>query len=124
MQVTPINSQNNISHKAYFKPNEAFNRLYGKHYKNFSQETIAKLKNLPEHKLEIVGTRLYERVLEMDVFNTFTNKTATYELNKEKPFESLIKGLSSEKSKDFFTEEASITKNYLTITMPTLSKKK
>ena len=97
--------------------------MYGKYGKTLSKETIAKLKNLPEHKLEMIEIRNYERGLEVDIFNTFTQKALTFGITKKNPFESLINQMSLDSSKDFFTEDALNIMNYMSITMPTLYKK-
>ena len=125
MKIQGINNnQNNVSHRAYFKPNETFNAIYGKYGKTLSKESIAKLKSLPEHKLEMLGVKYFEGVTHFDIFNTYTKKTATYGVHSKTPLESLIDVLSSKSNADFFTEEALISMNYLSLTMPTLFKTK
>ena len=56
MKVQAINNQNNISHKAYFKRNEAYKMLSNKALLTDKLE-IAKIdfyKDIPDHELEIL----------------------------------------------------------------------
>ena len=50
-------NQNNISHKAYFKPNSNFKKLFGEHISQFKfmdEGGLKKFRELPHHELEIV----------------------------------------------------------------------
>ena len=123
MKIQATNNQNNISHKAFFKPNDTFNNLYGKYGKGVTKEAIAKLKTLPDHRLEMLAIRDFEKVLDVDIFNTYTQKTLTIGVTKKNPIESLINIIASETSENFFKEDALNSTNYLSLTMPTLFKK-
>ena len=58
MKVQTINNQNNISHEAYFKPNEQLRNLYNVSAKTKELRTMAEQfkNNLPKHELEIIKT--------------------------------------------------------------------
>ena len=79
MEVQTINKQNNIVHKAYFKPNAEFKKLYGNH-KVLQEELIKKFTDLPNHELEILKlTKLtkgykFEPSFTCEVFNNNTKK--------------------------------------------------
>ena len=81
MKVQGLNNQNNLSHKAYFKQNEAFKFLYKNANKNelFSEIANTCKKNLPNHELEI-ATDLFvnnEKSGLCRIFNNTTKKTTS-----------------------------------------------
>ena len=127
MRIQPINnstqSNQNISHKAFFKQNDAFNNFYGKYGKGITKEAITGFKKLPDHRLEILATRNFEKGLEVDIFNTYTQKALTFGVTKKNPLESLLNQIASGATEDFFKEDALNSTNYLSLTMPALFKK-
>ena len=54
MRIQSINQNNNISHKAYFKPNTEFKKLWSVRPKFFGNKLVDLRKNLPNHELEIL----------------------------------------------------------------------
>ena len=114
MKVQGINNQNSISHKAYFKPNAEFKKLWA--YRPIKKlefdNKLSDVKNkLPNHQLEIIdsgrsiiGEKVQDYYL---VFNNITNKAfglaiaATSVKNHlETLFESLLE--KNDKTEDFF----------------------
>ena len=114
MKVQGINNQNSISHKAYFKPNTEFKKLWA--YRPIKKiefdNKLSDVKNkLPNHQLEIIdsgrsiiGEKVQDYYL---VFNNITNKAfglaiaATSVKNHlETLFESLLE--KNDKTDDFF----------------------
>lgn len=81
MNIQPINNQNNISYKAYFKPNAEFKKLWGTRPTN-TDDYFVKLrkveKDLPNHQLEIIdsGRSIIEEKMKdyYLIFNNVTNK--------------------------------------------------
>lgn len=84
MQISPINNQN-ISHKAYFKPNAEFKNLWANSIiTDEVKNGLSKLKTLNNHELEIVksGRAIHEsekpEVIDFyTIFNNFTKKALT-----------------------------------------------
>ena len=114
MRVQGINNQNSISHKAYFKPNAEFKRLWTirpikddgffNKLKNFKSE-------LPNHELEIIEINRFiidKKVSDTYlIFNNVTHKSfgvaialTNVKNNLELILESLLSG--NDKTKDFF----------------------
>lgn len=127
MKIQPINNSThnnkNISHKAFFKPNDTFNNFFGKYGKGVTKETIAKFQKVPDHRLEMIATKNFENGFEIDIFNTFTQKAMTFGVTKKNPLESLLNQIASGTTEDFFTKDSLNSTNYLSLTMPALFKK-
>ena len=54
MKIQAINQNNNISHKAYFKPNKEFKRIFGES-RALSPDLKKRLANLPNHEIEVLN---------------------------------------------------------------------
>lgn len=90
MRINSIQQQNNISHKAYFKPNANFKKLFGEnvaYYKFMDESRIKKFKELPNHELEIIDiirrdSKVSGGAISCTVFNNTTKKALTYNIDK------------------------------------------
>ncbi len=114
MKVQSINNQNNISHKAYFKPNAEFKKLWAVRPKNTEDyfDRLRKFKNdLPNHQLEIVdsGRALIDEKLQdfYLIFNNVTNKAFGVSITVGSVKNHLVKVLNlllekNDKTQDFF----------------------
>jgi len=74
-----IQSTDNVSFKAYFKPNSEFKKLWGKSNKENLKETLNEFThNLPNHKLEIIDSHKYvdgsKTQMTYNIFNDATKK--------------------------------------------------
>lgn len=114
MKVQGINNQNSVSHKAYFKPNAEFKKLWASRPINKLEfdNKLSDVKNkLPNHQLEIIdaGRVLIDEDLKdyYLIFNNVTNKAfgiafahTTVKNHIETLFESLLE--KNDKTEDFF----------------------
>ena len=120
-----VSNNSNLSFKAYFKVNAKFNTIYGSADKStITNELMAKLKNLPDHELEIVNTARKEMTnkqfgQEYTIFNNRTKKAISTTVPYiQTALADLINYLNSFHSVDFFKEDEGNTTDYLTLTMP------
>ena len=92
MQVTPINSQNNISHKAYFTNNTNLKRItqYSAHNSFLSEECMNRLKRLPNHELTITSLIKKGDYFLAEVINNNTAKRQEYEVFLSNPLRILV----------------------------------
>ena len=88
MKINPI-QQNNISHKAYFKPNENFRKLFGHQImvKHCEESLLKKFRNMPNHEIEIVdiintGKNLAYGDFTCTLINNSTKKTINLFIEK------------------------------------------
>ena len=107
-----IQSTDNVSFKAYFKPNSEFKKLWGESNKEYIEETLDKFTyNLPNHKLEIIDSDKYvhgytTRVT-YKIFNDATKKLITWERNRSNHIDNdLLRVL------EFLLEKNSETENF------------
>ena len=128
MKVQGINNQNYISHKAYFKPNAEFKKLWA--FRPTKTETFAdKLQKvrtkLPNHEIEIIdsGKALIDEKLQnyFLLFNNFTKKSfgvaiaATSVKNHlETVFDCLLE--KNKRTENFFDDEITNSLDYDDIT--------
>lgn len=54
MRIQAINQNNSINHKAYFKPNKEFKRIFG-NSRALSPDFKKRLANLPNHEIEVLN---------------------------------------------------------------------
>lgn len=114
MKVQAINNNtsyysNSISHKAYFKKNEAFQTLYDKAEKTKVLQQLAKnfRELVPMHELEITGvignnTRK-QNWLSYDIRNNVTGKkTSIFTSNDSQGLIGVLSHLCLIREKDFF----------------------
>ena len=109
-----IQTSNNISHKAYFKPNREFKKLWAikPHNTEIYLSKLKKVKNeLPNHQLEIIdaGTTLIEEKLKYYylIFNNLTSKAFGVEVAADSERNHFVEILDSlleknEKTDNFF----------------------
>lgn len=92
MQVTPINSQNNISHKAYFTNNTNLKRItqYSAHNSYLANDCINRLRNLPSHELTITNLIKKDNYFLAEVINNNTAKRKEYEVFHSNPLRILV----------------------------------
>ena len=114
MKIQAINNQNNINHKAHFKPNAEFKKLWAVRPQNSENyfNKLRQVKNeLPNHQLEIIdsGRAMFDDKLKdfYLIFNNVTNKAfgiaftvTTVKNHLEEVFNSLLE--KNEKTVDFF----------------------
>lgn len=133
MRIQSINQNNNISHKAYFKPNTEFKKLWGARPKYFGNKLVDLRKNLPNHELEIltcekvagdlVDNKLVGNRWVYRIFNNETKKAVgipvAFESDK-RHLEVILEVLLSkhEKVQDFFENDPINTLQYETATEP------
>ncbi|MBO5739280.1 hypothetical protein J6R97_08080 [bacterium] len=131
MKLQVINSPNNITHKAYFKPNTEFKYLWAVRPTNMNTMRN-KLENfsfnLPAHELEIIKTEiLYDGVKDSKfiytIFNNVTKKAKDVILalsGTKNIFESIIDDLlvKNERNNYFFRKDATNILDYKMITEP------
>lgn len=104
MKILPLDNKQNVNSKAFFKQNDKFKTLYGKH--EFLYDTaLREFKALPNHELEI--TELFLNKLTKDihctVFNNTTKKAISTELNDfASGINDLLMYLTSSSCKDLF----------------------
>ena len=119
MKVQGINNQNSISHKAYFKPNTEFKKLWA--YKPSNMEVlhkkIARIKNgLPNHEIEIIDSgraAINEKLSDFYLlFNNVTKKAfgvaivvSSVKNHLETVLDSLLE--QNDKTKNFFESDDS-----------------
>ena len=110
-----IQSTDNLSYKAYFKPNNEFKKLWGKSNKENIKETLNEFTyNLPNHKLEIIDSDKYvhgytTRVT-YKIFNDATKKLITWERNRSNHIDNdLLRVL------EFLLEKNSETENFFKV---------
>ena len=114
MRIQEINNQNNVSHKAYFKPNVEFKKLWGtrpqeteKYFDKLHQVKFL----LPCHELEIIeaGRSLIDEKMKdfYVIFNNVTKKSfgvsiavTSVKNHLVEVFDSLLE--KNEKTRDFF----------------------
>ena len=123
-----VQSSDNVSFKAYFKPNHDFKKLWGESNKENIKETLDKFTyNLPNHKLEIIDSDKYvhgytTRVT-YDIFNDATKKLITWKRNRSyhvdndlsRVLEFLLE--KNSETENFFKADSTL-KNFNTITKP------
>lgn len=114
MKIQGINNQNNISHKAYFKPNAEFKKLWAYRPTNTDNyfNKLRQVKNeLPNHQLEIIdSSRALIDETPRDcylIFNNATNKAFGLAIAVTSVKNHLVEVLDSlleknDKTKDFF----------------------
>lgn len=92
MQVTPINSQNNISHKAYFTNNTNLKRItqYSAHNSYLANDCINRLRTLPSHELTITNLIKKDDCFIAEVINNSTAKRREYKVFLGNPLKVLI----------------------------------
>ena len=84
MKIHPINQNNNVSHKAYFKKNDLFDAFVkNSGYEPVNKKLIRQFKNLPDHKLEIIGIRSTLDYLYCNIFNFNTSGLQNFKIKKE-----------------------------------------
>ena len=107
-----IQSTDNVSFKAYFKPNSRFKKLWGESDKEYIKETLNKFTyNLPNHKLEIIDSDKYvngytTRVT-YDIFNDATKKLITWKRNRSNHIDNDLSRVL-----EFLLEKNSETENF------------
>ena len=77
MRIQAINNQNNINHKAYFKPNAEFMKLYKNAKKTEKLADAANFfkEKVPNHELEITGVLKNPKILGLAVYEIANNIT-------------------------------------------------
>ena len=121
-----IQSTDNLSYKAYFKPNNEFKKLWGKSNKENIKETLNEFTyNLPNHKLEIIDSDKYvdgcKTQMTYNIFNDTTKKLISCDYIRWtntgndllRVLESLLKKNSM--TENFFKADSILT-NFNTIT--------
>ena len=121
-----IQSTNNVSHKAYFKPNSEFKKLWGNSDKKYIKETLDKFTyNLPNHKLEIIDSYKYfddfKTRVTYNIFNDTTKKLISCKCNSwmdrgndlSRVLEFLLE--KNSETEDFFKVDSTLT-DFNTIT--------
>ena len=121
-----IQSTDNLSYKAYFKPNNEFKKLWGKSNKENIKETLYEFTyNLPNHKLEIIDSDKYvdgcKTQMTYNIFNDTTKKLISCDYiswtntgnDLLRVLESLLKKNSM--TENFFKADSTLT-NFNTIT--------
>jgi len=121
-----IQSTDNLSYKAYFKPNNEFKKLWGKSNKENIKETLYEFTyNLPNHKLEIIDSDKYvdgcKTRMTYNIFNDTTKKLISCDYIRWtntgndllRVLESLLKKNSM--TENFFKADSILT-NFNTIT--------
>lgn len=80
MKIQSINPQNNISHKAFFKKNEALEFLYKKAKKTEKLVQFSKdlRKMTPSHELEITKIYKNKNLIENSVYEIVNNTTEKF----------------------------------------------
>ncbi|MBQ4115174.1 hypothetical protein IJD34_07190 [bacterium] len=135
MKINPIPQQNNISHKAYFKPNANFKKLFGEqitHFQFMDNAGIKKFKELPNHELEIIDiirrdSRVSRGAISCTVFNNVTKKALTYNIDTGMwQLEQLMHHfcqLTDEAVRKFFDTDHDSIENFKALTSPREIKK-
>ena len=127
MKVQGINNQNNLSHKAYFKPNAEFKKLWANRpimKLEFNSKLLNVKNKLPNHQLEIIDsgrTLINEKLNDYYlIFNNDTNKAfglaiavTSVKNHLETLFESLLE--KNDKTENFFMSDLD-TGNFQQIT--------
>ena len=121
-----VQSSDNVSFKAYFKPNHDFKKLWGESNKENIKETLDKFTyNLPNHKLEIIDSDKYvdgcKTQMTYNIFNDTTKKLISCNYTRWtntgndllRVLESLLKKNSM--TENFFKADSILT-NFNTIT--------
>ena len=92
MQIAAINSQNNLSHKAYFTNNTNLKRItqYSAHNSFLSEECMNRLKMLPNHELTITSLIKKGDYFLAEVINNNTAKRKEYEVFHSNPLRILV----------------------------------
>ena len=107
-----IQSTDNLSYKAYFKPNSGFKNLWGESDKKYIKETLNKFTyNLPDHKLEIVYLDKYvygtKTRVTYNIFNDATKKLISwYRVRENRVNTDLLRVL------EFLLEKNSVTEDF------------
>ena len=130
MRIQSINNnyQSNISHKAYFKPNAHFNKLFGEQalVSKFSMDTLKKFNKLPNHELEILNIisrddNITTGKINCTVFNNTTKKTLTFMISKtQERFDTLLEHFCRKDPiiEDFFQKDYDKVVTYISLTRP------
>ena len=123
-----IQSTDNVSFKAYFKPNRDFKKLWGESNKENIKETLDKFTyNLPNHKLEIIDSdkSVYggKTRVTYNIFNDATKKLISWnrirwghlDNDLSRVLEFLLE--KNSETENFFKADSTL-KNFNTITKP------
>lgn len=127
MQVQGINNQTNISHKAYFKPNEKFKVLYGRN-ELVKKDLIENFKSLPDHELEIIASEKGSPYMQTryTIFNNNTAKSISQWFDDRFDILSNIMNFLLQKGdaqENFFKETPLEQIGYISLTTPKIFKK-
>ena len=95
MQITQINPQNNISHKAYFTNNTNFKRIvqYSAHKSFLAEDCINRLSRLPKHELTISDLVKKDGCFIAEVINNVTAQRREYTVSQSNPLGILVENL-------------------------------
>ena len=127
MKINSIQQQNNISHKAYFKPNNHFNKIFGHQalVQNCDETLLKKFRELPNHEIEIVDIICRDKNVSYGEFScTVVNNTTHKALNLivEKTYEKMdrILGQLTNNShswvRKFYEKDDKVTSDYINLT--------
>jgi len=134
MKISSISNnnykQNSVSHKAYFKPNDEFKKVWAfrpEEMDSFRPKLSSVKNDLPNHELEIIdsgraviGEKIKDFYL---ILNNVTKKSLGIAIpvdSTENHFETICDNLldDSEKTNYFFTEDSLNISDYDLITSP------
>jgi hypothetical protein len=104
MKIQSINNNQNVSHKAYFKPNAEFKRLYTKSHEVIKNK-VQRIKDLPHQEIELLGEFKDSKTgREMYyVFNNMTKKMLQVDVKENRhPLNEIFGAIFSNKE-DFFS---------------------
>lgn len=111
MKIQAINNQNNINHKAYFKPNAEFMKLYKNAKKTEKLADAANFfkEKVPNHELEILGVLKNPKILGLAVYEIANNITQKKEKvlinNEEEGLMQILSRFNLYRDSDFFKLE-------------------
>ena len=104
MKIQSINNNQSISHKAYFKPNAEFKRLYAKSHEVVHNK-VYRFRGLPHQEIELLGEFKDSNSGKMlyNVFNNFTKKVLQVDIKEHAhPLNEIFGAIFSNKE-DFFS---------------------
>lgn len=104
MKIQSVHNNQNISHKAYFKPNAEFKRMYTKSHEVIKNK-VQRIKDLPHQEIELLGEFKDANSGKMlyNVFNNFTKKVLQVDIKENAhPLNEIFGAIFSNKE-DFFS---------------------
>ena len=117
MKIQSINNNQSVSHKAYFKPNAEFKRLYAKSH-GVIQNKVERIRNLPHHEIELLGEFRDSNSGKMlyHVFNSSTKKVLQVDVKENNHPLNEIFGAIFSNYWTFFHENKAMVEDYNALT--------